>query len=192
MLEDNTCLKFVPKTPGDGYTHWLTFIDGTGYVSLYTLNLTLSCPLSFLILLLSLLLSLSLTHTVCVWVCSGLQTHPIGPAVRADFRRLYPANAKTPTCCPSDDNRTKVTNSVTSARSLWWHVGPVFLARGSDADGEPHYVYKTLKPVARPHSRRPGSSPVSCFIHQPQMETNVYTFPSKLDRPILTGSSFPP
>ena len=50
----------------------------------------------------------------------------IGPAVRADFRRLYPANAKTPTCCPSDDNRTKVTNSVTSARSLWWHVGPYF------------------------------------------------------------------
>ena len=52
--------------------------------------------------------------------------HTIGPAVRADFRRLYPANAKTPTCCPSDDNRTKVTNSVTSARSLWWHVGPYF------------------------------------------------------------------
>ena len=50
----------------------------------------------------------------------------IVPAVRADFRRLYPANAKTPTCCPSDDNRTKVTNSVTSARSLWWHVGPYF------------------------------------------------------------------
>ena len=48
--------------------------------------------------------------------------HLIGPAVRADFRRLYLANAKTPTCCPSDDNRTKVTNSVTSARSLWWHV----------------------------------------------------------------------
>ena len=39
---------------------------------------------------------------------------------------IYPANAKTPTCCPSDDNRTKVTNSVTSARSLWWHVGPYF------------------------------------------------------------------
>ena len=55
---------------------------------------------------------------------SGIAT--IGPAVRADFRRLYPANAKTPTCCPSDDNRTKVTNSVTSARSLWWHVGPYF------------------------------------------------------------------
>ena len=50
----------------------------------------------------------------------------IGPAVRADFRRLYPANAKTPMCCPSDDNRTKVTNSVTSARSLWWHVGLYF------------------------------------------------------------------
>ena len=50
----------------------------------------------------------------------------IGPAVRADFRHLYPANAKTPMCCPSDDNRTKVTNSVTSARSLWWHVGPYF------------------------------------------------------------------
>ena len=50
----------------------------------------------------------------------------IGPAARADFRRLYPANAKIPTCCPSDDNRTKVTNSVTSARSLWWHVGPYF------------------------------------------------------------------
>ena len=50
----------------------------------------------------------------------------IGFAVRADFRRLYPANAKTPTCCPSNDNRTKVTNSVTSAQSLWWHVGPYF------------------------------------------------------------------
>ena len=50
----------------------------------------------------------------------------IGPAVRADFRRLYPANAKTPTCCPSDDNRTKVPNPVTSGRSLWWHVGPYF------------------------------------------------------------------
>ena len=50
----------------------------------------------------------------------------IGPAVRADFWRLYPVNTKTPTCCPSDDNRTKVTNSVTSARSLWWHVGPYF------------------------------------------------------------------
>ena len=50
----------------------------------------------------------------------------MGFAARADFRRLYPANAKTPTCCPSDDNRTKVTNSVTSARSLWWHVGPYF------------------------------------------------------------------
>ena len=64
---------------------------------------------------------------------------PIGPAVRADFRRLYPANAKTPTCCPSDDNRTKVTNSVTSARSLLVARWPVFLARGSDADGEPHF-----------------------------------------------------
>ena len=51
---------------------------------------------------------------------------PIGPAVREDFRCLYPANAKMPTCCPSDDNRTKVTNSVTSAQSLWWHVGPYF------------------------------------------------------------------
>ena len=50
----------------------------------------------------------------------------IGLAVRADFRRLYPANAKTPTCCPSDDNRTKVTHSVTSAQSLWWHIGPYF------------------------------------------------------------------
>ena len=53
-------------------------------------------------------------------------TVTIGFAVRADFRRLYPANAKTPTCCPSDDNRTKVTNPVTSARTLWWHVGPYF------------------------------------------------------------------
>ena len=56
----------------------------------------------------------------------AMQTTLIGFAVRADFRRLYPANAKTPTCCSSDDNRTKVTNSVTSARSLWWHVGPCF------------------------------------------------------------------
>ena len=37
-----------------------------------------------------------------------------------------PELAAWPTCCPSDDNRTKVTNSVTSARSLWWHVGPYF------------------------------------------------------------------
>ena len=58
--------------------------------------------------------------------CTILIVGLIGPAVRADFRRLYPANAKTPMCCPSDDNRTKVTNSVTSARSLWWHVGPYF------------------------------------------------------------------
>ena len=50
---------------------------------------------------------------------------PIGPVIRADFRCLYPANAKMPMCCPSD-NRTKVTNSVTSARSFWWHVGPYF------------------------------------------------------------------
>ena len=66
----------------------------------------------------------------------------IGPAVRADFRRLYPANAKTPTCCPSDDNRTKVTNSVTSARSLWWHVGPYFwpadLTRTANPTGHMH------------------------------------------------------
>ena len=55
-----------------------------------------------------------------------LTNKSIGPAARADFRRLYPANAKTPTCCRSDDNRTKVTNSVMSARSLWWHVGPYF------------------------------------------------------------------
>ena len=60
-----------------------------------------------------------------LWMCGGALL-PIGPAVRADFRRLYPANAKTPTCCPSDDNRTKGTNSVKSARSLWWHVGPYF------------------------------------------------------------------
>ena len=57
---------------------------------------------------------------------SRAQRATLGFAVRADFRRLYPANAKTPTCCPSDDNRTKVTNSATSARSLWWHVGPYF------------------------------------------------------------------
>ena len=49
-----------------------------------------------------------------------------GPPVRADFRRLYPANAKTPTCCPSDDNRTKVTNSVTSARSLGGTLARIF------------------------------------------------------------------
>ena len=67
----------------------------------------------------------------------------IGPAVRADFRRLYPANAKTPTCCPSDDNRTKVTNSVTSARSLWWHVGPYFW---------PADLTRTANPIGSQHS----------------------------------------
>ena len=69
----------------------------------------------------------------------------IGPAVRADFRRLYPANAKTPTCCPSNDNRTKVTIKLCDVGTVplvarW----PVFLARGSDADGEPHYIYTDL------------------------------------------------
>ena len=64
-------------------------------------------------------------HSLCVRLPVTM-SDAIGPAVRVDFRRLYPANAKTPTCCPSDDNRTKVTNSVTSARSLWWHVGPYF------------------------------------------------------------------
>ena len=63
--------------------------------------------------------------STCLLITS-LSLYIIGPAVRADFRRLYPANATTPTCCLSDDNRTKVTNSVTSARSLWWHVGPYF------------------------------------------------------------------
>ena len=57
---------------------------------------------------------------------SLIMNNLIGPAVRADFRQLYPANAKMSTCCPSDDNRTKVTNSVTSAPFLWWHVGPYF------------------------------------------------------------------
>ena len=66
--------------------------------------------------------------------------NPIGPAVRADFRRLYPANAKTLTCCPSDDNRTKATNSVTSARSLWWHVGPYFW---------PADLTRTANPISR-------------------------------------------
>ena len=66
-------------------------------------------------------------HSILIRVDMSIyQLAVIGPAVRADFRRLYPANAKTPTCCPSDDNRTKVTNSVMSARSLWWHVGPYF------------------------------------------------------------------
>ena len=64
-------------------------------------------------------------HFKIIWFQQRM-LEAIGAAVRADFRRLYPANAKTPTCCPSDDNRTKVTNSVTSARSLWWHVGPYF------------------------------------------------------------------
>ena len=76
-------------------------------------------------------------------------TRLIGPAVREDFRRLYPANAKTPTCCPSDDSRTNVTNSVTSARSLWWHLGPYFLARGSDADGELHLIPFSVSGTAR-------------------------------------------
>ena len=68
----------------------------------------------------------------------------IGPAVRADFRRLYPANAKTPTCCPSDDNRTKVTNSVTSAPSLWWHVGPYFWPADLTRTANPIYCIQRL------------------------------------------------
>ena len=70
----------------------------------------------------------------------------IGPAVRADFQHLYPANAKTPTCCPSDDNRTEVTNSVTSALSLWWHVGPYFW---------PADLTRTANPIILPRSSPP-------------------------------------
>ena len=73
-------------------------------------------------------------------VCQHTAKEYIGPAVRADFRRLYPANAKTPTCCPSDDNRTKVTNSVTSARSLWWHVGPYFWPADLTRTANPNIV----------------------------------------------------
>ena len=69
----------------------------------------------------------------------------IGPAIRADFQHLYPANAKTPTCCPSDDNHTKVTNSVTSARSLWWHVRPYFWPAAVTRTANPigHYTSDT-------------------------------------------------
>ena len=66
-----------------------------------------------------------------VWSWDG-----IGLAVRADFRRLYPANAKTPTCCPSDDQGDKLCDVSTVPLVARW---PVFLARGSDADGEPHW-----------------------------------------------------
>ena len=72
----------------------------------------------------------------------------IGPAVRVDFRRLYPANAKTPMCCPSDDNRTKVTNSVTSARSLWWHLGPYFW---------PADLTRMANPISEERSINPNS-----------------------------------
>ena len=64
----------------------------------------------------------------------------IGLAARADFRRLYPANVQMPTCCPSDDNRTKVTNSVTSARPLWWHVGPYFWPADLTRTANPIYT----------------------------------------------------
>ena len=76
------------------------------------------------------------------WINEMVQgpSKQIGPAVRADFRRLYPANAKTSTCCPSDDNRTKVTNSVTVSTVPLVARWPVFLAARSDADGEPHSV----------------------------------------------------
>ena len=79
--------------------------------------------------------------TKTIQFCRQFATKGIGPAVRADFRRLYPANAKTATCCPSDDNRTKVTNSVTSARSLWWHVGPYFW---------PADLTRTANPIVQP------------------------------------------
>ena len=79
-----------------------------------------------------------LTGKRLIGIASHEQLCTIGFAFRADFRRLYPANAKTPTCCPSDDNRTKVTKlcdvSTVPLVARW----PVFLARGSNADGEPH------------------------------------------------------
>ena len=90
----------------------------------------------------------------------------IGPAVRADFRRLYPANAKTPTCCPSDDNRTKVTNSVTSARSLWWHAGPYFWPADLTRTANP---IATAPPLRRSFSDRAVTSPEGAF----QTDTNL-------------------
>ena len=42
--------------------------------------------------------------------------------------------------CASDDNRTKVTNSMTSAPSLWWHVGPYFW---------PSDLTRTANPISR-------------------------------------------
>ena len=69
------------------------------------------------------------------------KTKKTGFAIRADFQRLYSANAKTSTCCPSDDNRTKVTNSVTSARSLWWHVGPYFWPADLTRTANPFFFF---------------------------------------------------
>ena len=75
----------------------------------------------------------------------------IGPAVRADFRRLYPANAKTPTCCPKrrqSHQGDKLCDVSTVPLVASW---PVFMARGSGADGEPHYdSVRMLKTVAFP------------------------------------------
>ena len=107
----------------------------------------------------------------------------IGPAVRADFRRLYPANAKTSTCCPSDDNRTTVTNSVTSARSLWWHVGPYFwpadLTRTANPIITGLYVLKTTVPcllwLCRQKKGQYCSQAATCLQlnHQPQL-TSIF------------------
>ena len=61
----------------------------------------------------------------------------IGSAVRADFRRLYPANRQDVNVLPKrrqshqGDKLCDVSTVPLVAR------GPVFLARGSDADGEP-------------------------------------------------------
>ena len=65
----------------------------------------------------------------------------IGPAVRADFRRLYPANAKDPNVLPKrrqSHQGDKLCDVSTVPLVARW---PVFLARGSDADGEPHYYH---------------------------------------------------
>ena len=112
----------------------------------------------------------------------------IGPAVRADFRRLYPANAKTPTCCPSDDNRTKVTNSVTSARSLWWHVGPYFWPADLTRTANPIDSLDSSRIKDQPELLQSCDSRVKSLLHStamhvlrtlswlPQMKSSFYVY----------------
>ena len=96
----------------------------------------------------------------------------IGSAVRADFRRLYPAQRQDANVLPKrrqSHQGDKLCDVSTVPLVARW---PVFLARGSDADGEPHYVdfghfCFHVQSGAGSYSRKPVLNVQICSSGQP-------------------------